>query len=529
MSYISSITKGDLVLVWERDEEGNRVEQIYDAPFYFYVDDPAGDYRTIYDTPVTKLVFKNSREYYNTRKNVQEMGLKMWESDIPADLRVISRHYYGQPSPKMNITFLDIENDYNEVQGYASIKNPYAPINAISLFHVHRNELMALSVPPPGQEWTEQELYDACNAIVPFSTEYKTIIKIFKTEREMLQFFIDDIHDSDILAGWNSERFDIPYIAKRLGISLGDVAFKRLSFPNAHAPQWREATDKHQQTYEVLELSGRISFDYLELYRKYEVEEKASYKLAAIEEEVELNLPKLEYPGTLHGLYHGDFAYFVRYNIRDSEILRGFELTLGYVDVACQMYHLSGASPKHVQGTLKLAEYAITNYCHRELDRVVPNVTRPDIDRQIEGALVLWPQVGLHRYFGSIDINSLYPSAIRSLNMSPETIIGQFIETERAQEAIARNDSDVFLSLQYEAWRNDGETIIDTKTASEWREILLKNRWAVSGYGTVFDQNTDGIIPTILTNWFATRKQYQAELRDKKSQMKALLAKYDIK
>lgn len=529
MSYISSaITKNDQVIVWERDKDDKRIEVYYDAPYYFYIDDPDGDHLTIYNTKVTKLVFDTGREFYTTRRSVSEMGVRLWESDIPADLRVISNEYYGQPSPKMHITFLDIENDYNTDQGYASIKNPYAPINAISMFHTHRNELVAMSVPPPGQNWTEKQLYDRCNEIEPFPAEYTTTIRLFKTEYEMLLAFLDDIEDSDILVGWNSQRFDIPYIGKRILHTLGEKHFKRLSFNNAPPPEWKDMTDNHQQIYEVLDISGRISFDYLELYRKYEVEERHSYKLAAIEEEVGLNLPKLEYEGTLHGLYHNDFGYFVRYNIRDSEILRGFELVLGYVDVACQMYHLSGASPKHVQGTLKLAEYAIVNYCHKELNRVVPNITRPDIDRQIDGALVLWPQVGLHEFLGSIDINSLYPSAIRSINMSPETIVGQFLEFEDAQIAISEG-SDKMISMQVEqrsSTPDQLETIIETKTAAEWKEILIDNKWAISGYGTVFDQKTPGIIPTILTNWFATRKQYQAELRAKRKELETLLSKY---
>lgn len=115
MSYISAMMdrKNDAVIVWERDKDGTRIEQVYDAPYYFYVDDPDGRYTTIYDTKVSKLVFKGGREFYGTRKNLHEEGeIRMWESDIPPTIRVLSNHYYGVPAPKINVTFLDIEVDY---------------------------------------------------------------------------------------------------------------------------------------------------------------------------------------------------------------------------------------------------------------------------------------------------------------------------------------------------------------------------------------------------------------------------------
>lgn len=198
------------------------------------------------------------------------------------------------------------------------------------------------------------------------------------------------------------------------------------------------------------------------------------------------------------------FAKFCRYNIRDCEILNGFEQKLGYVELANQMYHMSCGLFEHVLGTLKLAELAIVNYCHHELKRVVKNVTEPEIDRAIEGALVLLPQKGMHEWIGSIDINSLYPSAIRSINISPETLRGQFTNDVQDAEAIAAGDTIKQLTLRLE----DGEE--HTMTGAEFRSWLSERKWVVSGYGTVFDQSKQGIIPSILADWYAQRKKYQA-------------------
>jgi len=239
----------------------------------------------------------------------------------------------------------------------------------------------------------------------------------------------------------------------------------------------------------------------------------------AIEQEVGLNLPKLEYEGTLASLYERNFPFFLRYNIRDCEILHGFEKKLGYVELSNQMYHLSTGLFTHVQGTLKLAEQAIINHCHHVLKRVVNDSKSPEEDRQIEGALVLEPKVGMHEWFGSIDINSLYPSSIRSINISPETIVGQFKEKTKACEEIA-NKSSTPLTLVYE------NNTTETRSACEWREYFLTKKWAVSGYGTVFDQSKKGIIPTILEQWYDKRKEYQKKKKEAEQKLAAIINKY---
>lgn len=200
------------------------------------------------------------------------------------------------------------------------------------------------------------------------------------------------------------------------------------------------------------------------------------------------------------------FAKFCRYNLRDTEILEGFEQKLGYVELANQMCHLSTGLFAHVNGTLKLAELALVNYCHHSLKRVVNNFEKPEIDRAIDGALVLLPQIGLHDYVGSVDINSLYPSAIRSINISPETIRGQFEGCALdAHEIVKGSVRKLTLILE------DEDKSEVTKTAAEWRALFSKNKWAVSGYGTVFDQSKPGFIPSLLAEWYAMRKDYQAK------------------
>jgi DNA polymerase elongation subunit (family B) len=512
MSYISALISknNDDVIVWERDNDGHRIEKIYPAPWFFYVDDDEGDHETIYGDRVTKIEFKTGQQYYNARKRCTEKNIRMWESDVSADIRILSEHYFNKPAPKLHVTMFDIEVAYDIERGFSSISNPYAPINAISMFHEHQNHMVEICVPPnDGNVWTSEKLRDACNAILPIPSEYTITYHICADERELLTLFLKEIEDSDLICGWNSSFFDTPYVGKRIEIALGKNALRGMSFPGAKMPEFKEV-EVMKQLRQTLNLSGRLAADFMELYKKYEQAKQPSYKLSSISDVVLVDeitgaslLPKLEYEGTLASLYVQDFAFFIRYNIRDSEILHGFEQRLGYVDVSNQMYHLSTGQYQHVMGTLKLAELAIVNYCHHNINKIVNNSKHPDIDRQIDGAYVLLPQIGMHDWIGSIDVKSLYPSAIMSANISPETIRGQFTNTTKDAAEIALRTL-TLCTLEFDS----GETVI--KSAQDWNAYLKENIMAISGYGSVFSQSKMGIIPAVIAEWFATRKRYQS-------------------
>lgn len=511
MSYISTIRTGDDVLVWERTEEGRELKT-FRAPYYFYVKSDKGNHVSMYGDKLMRYDFDTSAEFQRARQECDSSDIEMFESDLPPELKVLSEHYYEVPAPKLNISFLDIEVDYSKDIGFASINNPYAPINSVAIYHTHLKKYIVLAVPPnlaPHQQndddWqpgdAPEEFMQRMHEIAPFMEEPELEVIFCKDEKELLVRLLVEIDDSDVICGWNSDFFDVPYIGKRLE-KMGKKYFNMLSFQQAQKPRWREVEVMGQKNW-TLDLSGRISADYMVLFRKYEMAERPSYKLMSIADEMLPDLPKLEYEGSLAELYRNDFAWFVRYNIRDTEILHGLEDRLGYVELANQMMHMSTGVWKHVTGTLKLAELATINYCHHTLGGLVVNDTHvPDIDGQIKGAFVLQPKVGMHEWIGSVDINSLYPSAIRSINISPETIRGQFIEEVRAAEEIAKG-SLVPLILEYE----DGKQ--EQHTADDWRDILRDKAWAVSGFGTVFDQTKQGIIPKILEDWYAARKQYQ--------------------
>lgn len=504
------MTYRDEVYVWER--HGNkRITKKYPAPYYFYLDDPKGKYTTLYDTKVKKVEFSNGHEYRQARQEAERArfatGITAWESDISPELRILSNNYYGKPIDKLNTMFLDIEVDFDKTKGFSSPENPYAPINAISMFQYWCNKLILYAVPPPGQDWTDESAFAAMNEIEAIPDKWEVEFKLCENEFELLVRTALAIEEADILCGWNSEMFDFPYIMKRAEMILHEEGGMELfNFPNAPTPRFREVT-MFGQPKQVVHMVGRVLLDYMQLIKKFEPGERESYKLAAIEEEKELNLPKLQYEGSLADLYVNNFAYFLRYSARDSEILCGFEDKLGYVDIANIYVHMATGLFDHVLGTLKLADLTLINKCHHELHKVVPNVRMPEIDRSIQGAFVVESVIGMHQNVSAVDLTSLYPTCIRSLGASPETIVGQFDDEFDASEAIlARADRQ--LSFTY---RNGTKS---TKHVTEWIKLFTELNYSVSGYGVAFDQNKVGIIPSVLSEWFNERKRYKGIMKD---------------
>ena len=347
----------------------------------------------------------------------------------------------------------------------------------------------------------------------------------------MLNTFLDLIDDADILSGWNSEGFDIPYTVMRTIKVLSKDDTRRLCL-------WGQLPK--QRTFErfgaenlTFDLIGRVHLDYMQLYRKYTYEERHSYSLDAIGE-YELDERKTQYEGTLDQLYNKDFPTFIEYNRQDTMLLAKLDKKLKFLDLANELAHENTVLLQTTMGAVAVTEQAIINEAHQR-GMVVPNRKGRDDqgDTQAAGAYVAFPKRGMHDWIGAIDINSLYPSAIRALNMAQESIIGQLrpIMTDRyIQEKMASGSSfadaweNIFGSLEYTAvmngepgteitidWEADGSSDV-MSAADVWRMIFDSNQpWMLSANGTIFSYEQKAVVPGLLERWYAERKELQAK------------------
>ena len=356
---------------------------------------------------------------------------------------------------------------------------------------------------------------------------------MFETEAEMLDMFLDLIQDADVLSGWNSEGFDMPYTVNRVTKVLSKEDTRRFCLFD-QMPKKREY-EKYGKTAVTYDLVGRVHVDSLELYRKYTYEERHSYRLDAIGE-MEVGESKTVYEGTLDQLYNNDFKKFIEYNRQDCALLDKLDKKLKFIDLANTIAHENTVLIQTTMGAVAVTEQAIINEAHH-LGLIVPSRPRRDdeANTQAAGAYVAYPKKGLHDWIGSMDINSLYPSVIRALNMGPETIIGQLRQdytTAEIEAKMAKGNSFAaawegkFGANEYEfvmnkdrandiiiEWENGEQSVM---SGAEIYELIYESNkpWMLSANGTIFTHEFEGVIPGLLKRWYAERKEMQAKLKE---------------
>lgn len=401
------------MLVWEKSPSGQRVRKLYDSPRYFYKRDDKGAFRTTTGVTVSKVECQSANDFDQAVADYQMRRVPLFESDVSPLERVLMDIYSTKPAPELLVGLLDIEVDYDPGIGFANPTNAYAPINAVTI-NVG-GEMASVAVPPKSWNWDTD-----------FLPEDLAHVILVKTEKELLELLLDFIHPCDVISGWNSEFYDLPYIARRVELILGKHALDRLAFEGGPSPRWSEKPRfKHAKEKEpIIDLVTRVHLDYLRLFQKFDLTKRQSYSLDNVSFE-ELGENKVVYDGSLSELYNNDFVKFVRYNIHDVTLLVRLDAKFKYIELANQMVHMATVNFDSVFGSVQLIDTAIINFAHNVKKVVVNDRTvRPEAD-PVEGAIVVTPKPGFYRWIGACDINSLYPSTIRSLNLSIEKLVGQ--------------------------------------------------------------------------------------------------------
>ena len=357
-------------------------------------------------------------------------------------------------------------------------------------------------------------------------------VMLFEKESEMIDTFLTLIEDADILSGWNSEGYDIPYTVNRTSRVLSKDDTRRFCLWG-QLPKKREY-EKYGKSAVTFDLIGRVHLDSLNLYRKYTYEERHTYRLDAIGE-IEVGENKVPYEGTLDQLYNNDFRKFIEYNIQDTALLDKLDKKLRFIDLSNELAHANTVLLQTTMGAVAVTEQAIVNEAHRRGMQVPNRPHRDEENTQAAGAYVAFPKKGLHKWIASKDLNSLYPSVIRALNMDPATVIGQLKQNHTEEfigeqmnfkkKSFAGAWEGKFGSLEYDyvmEQRKDIEITIDWENgekdvlsaAEVYRIIHESNQpWMLSANGTIFTYEQEGIIPGLLKRWYSERKDMQKKLK----------------
>ena len=534
MSYIDALMDRDkdIIHIVERVDGVRRYQQ-YPANYTFYYADQRGKYRSVYGDSLAKFSCRKRTEFQKELRI--HSGKAIFESDINPVFRCLADNYLGVDSPRLHTCFFDIETDFDPQKGFAPTSDPFNPVTAISLYLDWCDQLVTLCIPPR---------HMSSETVAEIAGKFENTF-VFDNETDMFNMFFDLIEDADILTGWNSSGYDIPYMVNRVTRVMSKDDTRRFCLWN-QLPKERKFImfDQEQQTYDLV---GRVHMDYLELYKKYNYESRHSYKLDSIGE-LEVGENKTQYEGSLDQLYNRDWHRFLEYNRQDTMLLFKIHDKLKFLNLASDIAHQNCVLLPTAMGSVAMIDQAVINEAHSR-DLIVPDKTRTIDDKDSDeptaaGAYVAVPKKGIHEWIGAVDVNSLYPSLIRALNMAPETIVGQ-IRPHMTEQYISDRMSDrvdergkkikgmsfaaawdgLFGTLEYTAvmnqergtlltidWERGGSE--EASAAQIWRLIFDSNKpWMLSANGTIYTYEREGIIPALLTKWYSERKEIQRQLK----------------
>ena len=223
----------------------------------------------------------------------------------------------------------------------------------------------------------------------------------------------------EVITGWNSQMYDIPYLAGRINRILGVKSMKDLSPWGLVSQGEIYISGRKNITYDI---GGVTQLDYLDLYKRFTYTNQESYRLDYIAN-YELGEKKLDHNeyDTFREFYTKDWDKFVRYNIKDVQLVDRMEDKLKLIELAITMAFDAKVNFIDIHYQVRMWDTIIYNYL-KEKNIVIPPKKRTSKSEKYAGAYVKEPKPGKYDWVVSFDLNSLYPHLIMQYNISPETL-----------------------------------------------------------------------------------------------------------
>jgi DNA polymerase elongation subunit (family B) len=334
-----------------------------------------------------------------------------------------------------------------------------------------------------------------------------------KDEYHLLKFFLKLWQEKcpDALTGWNTKFFDVPYLVNRMRKVLGEDEAKKLSPWNIISERQAFVMNRKMTVYELV---GVGDLDYLELYKWYSPNGKSqeSYRLDAIAQ-FELGEGKISYEeyDNLHQLYRLNYQLFIEYNIKDVDLILKLEDKLKLLELALTLAYDTKTNYDDVFAQTRMWDALTYNHLMNQNIVVPPRIVK-DKDAAFEGAFVKDPQVGLHNWVASFDLNSLYPHLMMQYNISPETLIEPEDYTQEMRDVLSQGVSvDKMLKKQVDLSALENVTITPN--------------------GQFFRTDMQGFLPKMMEDMYEDRKKFKKMMIQAKKDYEAEkddTKKYDI-
>jgi DNA polymerase elongation subunit (family B) len=455
---------------------------------FAFVKSEFGKYQTLQGNRVDKI-YEFGYENHNC-----------YEADLPIETKILIDLYKDSDEPAKNIKVLIIDIETDSEGGFPNMNTFDKEITAFSYYDKTANKYKCL-------------ILDKENRLQNINKENVEVIG-YNNEESLLKAILTTFEEirPDIVSGWNTSYsdngpgFDIPYIYGRICKILGNREAARLSEIGVVFTKKRDKS---------VVIAGVNCIDYLLLYKKFNFEPRQNYRLDTIAS-IELGKGKIKFDGSLQQLYHTDINKFIEYNLCDVELVKLLDDKFKFIDLAVNVTTIGHVPYEWFNMSSRFIEGAIITYMRRNGNMVAPNKPiksqEDEIEEQAEkklsemegeddgeegftGAYVKDPIPNLYSWVFSADINSLYPSTIRTLNISPETYVGKITDWN-AEEFVKGSLTEVKLG---------GESY----TIDEFKNFIAGEKIHISSIGAMYNGKKNGIIPTILDLWFSQRLQFQ--------------------
>ena len=470
--YTNVVLQGNHVL-YRGVNNGKRIKsKIQYSPTLFLPAKKPSEYKTLFNEPLEPMTFENVREArdfvkrYGDVSNFKIYGNTRYEYAFIGDNH---RGVIDWDISHLSIVIIDIE--VGSENGFPDPNKATEPITAIAVRQLNGGTTVYGCGKFDNQN--ESVNYVEC-----------------RDEIDLCKKFLTDWSDNypDIISGWNIKFFDIPYLINRFSRLLGEDSVKKLS-------PWgqtfvRNATFKGKEQV-IHEIVGISALDYIELYRGYAPggNSQESYKLDSIAN-VELGESKLSYDeyDNLHQLYKLNYQKFIEYNIKDTDLIVQLEDKLKLIELVITLAYDTKTNYEDVFAQTRMWDALIYNHLI-EKKIVIPPRNVQKKNEAFEGAYVKDPQVGMHDWVASFDLNSLYPHLIIQYNISPETLIEHDDYTENMVSLASEANVDKLLNKR-----------LDT---SGLKDVTITPN------GQFFHTTKQGFLPQMMVEMYEDRKKFK--------------------
>jgi DNA polymerase elongation subunit (family B) len=495
---------------WNEDNERVNFKLTQESSLHF--ENPAGKFKSILGTNLKKQSFSNL--YHRTKFIKENKHLNYF--DIQTPQREFLQNMFSEVNDRDDFALNPLKTQIIDIEVAVEKEFPHPDVAKypVNLITVHDSFEKMYHVFAWGDTIVRRKAEDC-------ETDWsKVVIHQCGSEKELFIEWINWMKSDypDVIAGFNSRPFDIPYLINRGEQIVGEDKILEIS-PCRKFRKEQFTSRITQQPIDTYAIAGITHLDYLILYRdKFSYKNLVNFKLDTVCEE-ELNARKIHYDGTYEEFWKNDFQLYTEYNIRDVELLVKLEEKLQYVQLVrqvCNMglveYEAIYKSLPYVIGSAVVAE-------KRNTGRLFPspqNIDYENIDAKYPGAYVMDPVVGRYNSVMSMDLNSLYPSIMITLNVCPSTKFAKIINREEDGSITIRTTKGVVKELN----------------AKEYKAVLDQH-CTESSYDTLFikPSKQKGCIPIFLESLYATRraaKDTMLEWQMKVSEIKKKLKRKNI-